>query len=61
MPDALFAAELSRRTGADGLILAASGEARAARVAAAARTLDPALSVCLLPGWDCLPFDRVSP
>ena len=30
-------------------------------MAAAAAILDPALSVCLLPRSDCLPFDRVSP
>ena len=55
-PDSLLAAELSGHVSHDGLILAATSNARAD-----ACVVDPSLSVCLLPSWDCLPFDRVSP
>jgi transcription-repair coupling factor (superfamily II helicase) len=48
--------------GPAGTILVARSEARAARLHRAARALAPAgLEVLLLPGWDCLPYDRVSP
>ena len=55
-PGSLLAAELSGHVSHDGLILAATSNARAD-----ACVVDPSLSVCLLPSWDCLPFDRVSP
>jgi transcription-repair coupling factor (superfamily II helicase) len=60
-PATLLAGRLIEQRKASGLILAARGEARAARIANAAAALAPDLSVALLPGWDCLPFDRVSP
>jgi transcription-repair coupling factor (superfamily II helicase) len=45
----------------NGVIHLARSEARAARLAGAARALAPDLVVVLLPAWDCLPYDRTSP
>jgi transcription-repair coupling factor (superfamily II helicase) len=52
-------ARLLAEVAENGVIFAASSENQARRVAAAARALTP--DVVLLPGWDCLPFDRISP
>jgi transcription-repair coupling factor (superfamily II helicase) len=64
-PEGLLAARLVDRmiaAGPGGLLLVARGEARAARLHRAVRALAPAAcGVVLLPGWDCLPYDRVSP
>jgi len=63
-PEALLAARLvERAAGADrALVMLARSEARAARLLRAAHALAPrALAVQGLPGWDCLPYDRVSP
>ena len=54
-------ARMLANIGEAGLILAAHSEAQAARLAAAARALAPGLHPMLLPGWDCLPYDRASP
>ncbi len=59
--DALLAAELAARLTDRGLIFAARSEAQAARIARAARALAPDSGLVVLPAWDCLPFDRVSP
>ncbi|HYF08143.1 MAG TPA: CarD family transcriptional regulator, partial [Acetobacteraceae bacterium] len=54
--------EAAERAGPQGLAFIARGEARATRIARAAQALAPAAMVVRqLPGWDCLPFDRVSP
>ena len=54
-------ARLVAGIGDGSLILAAHSEAQAARLVGAARALAPGLHPMLLPGWDCLPFDRTSP
>ncbi|MFH5944690.1 DEAD/DEAH box helicase [Roseomonas xinghualingensis] len=46
---------------AGGAIHVARSEARASRLAQAARALAPELPVAFLPAWDCLPYDRTSP
>jgi transcription-repair coupling factor (superfamily II helicase) len=64
-PEGLLAARLVERAlaaGPAGVVFVARGEARAARLHRAACALAPAATaVLLLPGWDCLPYDRVSP
>ncbi|TDH60336.1 DEAD/DEAH box helicase [Dankookia rubra] len=64
-PEGLLAARLVEDAiteGDAGTIFVARSEARAARLHRAAQALSPAgLAVLLLPGWDCLPYDRVSP
>jgi transcription-repair coupling factor (superfamily II helicase) len=61
-PEGLLAAGLVEHAARGGaLIHLARSEARAARLAAAARALAPGLRVLLLPAWDCLPYDRTSP
>ena len=60
-PEGLLAARLVELAGEAGAIHVARSEARAARLARAARALAPELLVVLLPGWDCLPYDRTSP
>jgi transcription-repair coupling factor (superfamily II helicase) len=63
-PEGLLAAHLVERAmrSPAGLVFVARSEARAARLHRAVRTLAPAsCAVWLLPGWDCLPYDRVSP
>ena len=59
--EALGLARLIAGAGDGSLIVAAHSEAQAVRLAAAARALAPGLHPMLLPGWDCLPFDRTSP
>ncbi|WP_207443827.1 DEAD/DEAH box helicase [Roseomonas haemaphysalidis] len=61
-PEGLLAAQLTEcvsRSG--GMVFLARSEARAGRLARAAAALAPRLRVVLLPGWDCLPYDRGSP
>jgi len=60
-PEGLLAAGLVGRAAAGGAIHVARSEARAARMARAARALAPDLPVVLLPAWDGLPYDRTSP
>ena len=63
-PESLLAAQLVEeavQAGAAGLIHLARSDARAARLHQAVRTLAPELDAVLLPGWDCLPYDRTSP
>ncbi|MBU8539167.1 DEAD/DEAH box helicase [Falsiroseomonas tokyonensis] len=60
-PEGLLAARLVER-GEAGLVFVARSEGRARRLYNAARALAPAaMPVRLLPAWDCLPYDRVSP
>jgi transcription-repair coupling factor (superfamily II helicase) len=64
-PEALLAARLLERAaaaGPAGLIFVARSDNRAARLHAAAAALaGPEAEALLLPAWDCLPYDRVSP
>ncbi|ONG45621.1 hypothetical protein BKE38_26255 [Pseudoroseomonas deserti] len=63
-PDSLLAARLAvlaAEAGRAGLVHLARSEGRAERVHRALRSLAPGLEVALLPAWDCLPYDRVSP
>ncbi|WP_052213891.1 DEAD/DEAH box helicase [Belnapia sp. F-4-1] len=64
-PEGMLAACLVERmlaAGEAGLVFVARSEGRAARLHRAVRALAPAdAAVSLLPGWDCLPYDRVSP
>jgi transcription-repair coupling factor (superfamily II helicase) len=64
-PEGLLAVRLveaALAAGPAGFFLVARSEARAARLHRAARALAPKhMQVLLLPGWDCLPYDRVSP
>ena len=61
-PEGLLAARLVELCAeAGGALHVARSEARAARLARAARALEPDLTVVLLPAWDCLPYDRTSP
>ena len=53
--------DLPARAGTGKLLLIAHSEAQAARLAASACALVPELSPVLLPGWDCLAYDRASP
>jgi transcription-repair coupling factor (superfamily II helicase) len=63
-PESLLAAQLLERAhgaGQTGLIHVARSDARAERLCRAARALADGVEVVLLPGWDCLPYDRASP
>lgn len=61
-PESLLAARLAEQLAHDGgLIYVTRSEARARRLALAARTLAPDAIAVRLPGWDCLPYDRASP
>jgi transcription-repair coupling factor (superfamily II helicase) len=61
-PLPLLAARLVERAADSPLVFVARGEARAARLHRAMRSLAPRdLPVAHLPAWDCLPYDRVSP
>jgi transcription-repair coupling factor (superfamily II helicase) len=64
-PEGLLAARLTERAaaaGSAGVVFVARSEQRALRLHHAARALaPPTTEVLLLPGWDCLPYDRVSP
>ncbi len=54
-------AALAARAADARFLLIAHSEAQAARLAASAAALVPELSPVLLPGWDCLAYDRASP
>jgi len=61
-PEGLLAARLVELSAEAGTALHVTrSEARAARLATAARALAPALRVVVLPAWDCMPYDRASP
>jgi transcription-repair coupling factor (superfamily II helicase) len=64
-PEALLAARLLEQAaaaGPAGLIFVARSENRANRLHRAAAALaGPEVEALLLPAWDCLPYDRVSP
>jgi transcription-repair coupling factor (superfamily II helicase) len=61
-PESLLAARLVERAAEEAIVFVARGEARAARLHRAVTALAPeALQPAILPGWDCLPYDRVSP
>jgi transcription-repair coupling factor (superfamily II helicase) len=53
--------EQASETGQRQLIYVSEGENRAEQMAQAVRGLAPDLEVCLLPPWDCLPYDNTSP
>ncbi|KIL98872.1 Transcription-repair coupling factor [Paramagnetospirillum magnetotacticum MS-1] len=60
--DALLLAELAACPEAEGGILhVARDEGRMARMAEALAFFAPDLTVLEFPGWDCVPYDRVSP
>lgn len=62
--DAMLLADLAGRAFADRkspVLHVARDDARLAMLEAAIRFFDPALEVVVLPAWDCLPYDRVSP
>ncbi len=59
--EALGLARLLSSAAPKPIILAAHSEAQALRLVAAANAMVPARQAVLLPGWDCLPFDRTSP
>ncbi|EME70842.1 transcription-repair coupling factor [Paramagnetospirillum caucaseum] len=58
--DALLLAELAAGT-EGGILHVARDEGRMARVAEALAFFAPELTVLEFPGWDCVPYDRVSP
>ena len=58
--DALVIASQARKAGAIHLHVARD-EPRLSALAEAIRFFDASLPVMTLPGWDCLPYDRVSP
>jgi transcription-repair coupling factor (superfamily II helicase) len=63
-PESLLAAQLleqAEQAGAAGLIHLARSDARAARLHRSALALAAGAEVLLLPGWDCLPYDRAAP
>ncbi len=60
--DALLLAELAAGAGAEGgIVHVARDEGRMARMAEALAFFAPDLRVLEFPGWDCVPYDRVSP
>src|SRR6202008_3881629 len=59
--DARLIAELARKAGDKGLLHVASDDARLPVLEAALAFFAPDLPVVVLPPWDCLPYDRVSP
>jgi transcription-repair coupling factor (superfamily II helicase) len=59
--DALFLAELALEQPAGQLLHVARDGPRAGHLAELCRFFAPELEIVLLPAWDCLPYDRVSP
>jgi transcription-repair coupling factor (superfamily II helicase) len=49
------------RDAPNGLVVVAAGERRAADLVRVLARLAPDLSAALVPGWDCLPYDRAPP
>ena len=58
--DARLLAEMAGRH-PGGVLHVALDDARAARLAEAVAFFAPDLAIAVLPAWDCLPYDRVSP
>lgn len=52
---------LAREAGLRGLIHIAGSDRRAERLGRLLAGLAPSLDVIVMPGWDCLPYDRASP
>ncbi|CAA7613868.1 transcription-repair coupling factor [Magnetospirillum sp. SS-4] len=59
--DALLAAELARTSGIGDILFVARDEGRMARLAEMLDFFAPDLPILEFPGWDCVPYDRVSP
>ena len=59
--DALLIAELARSGQVPDILLVARDDGRMARLAEALAFFAPDLAVLEFPGWDCVPYDRVSP
>ncbi|MEQ8378438.1 transcription-repair coupling factor [Parvibaculum sp.] len=61
--DALVLADMARGVRADGVIAVhvARDDARMASVSEALSFFAPDVEIVVLPAWDCLPYDRVSP
>jgi len=59
--DALLLADLARSGGAATLVHVARDDGRLARLAEAMAFFAPDVEVLEFPGWDCVPYDRVSP
>ena len=59
--DALFLAELAGSKATVQLLHVARDGPRANHLAELVRFFAPGLEVVVLPAWDCLPYDRVSP
>ncbi|MFQ5785960.1 MAG: transcription-repair coupling factor [Alphaproteobacteria bacterium] len=59
--DALLLGEAVAGTPGRALLHVASDDARMSRLAGALRFFHPDVQCLLLPAWDCLPYDRVSP
>ena len=62
--DALIVADLARRNLGDGpvdAVFVARDAPRLSAFAEAASFFAPDIEIITLPGWDCLPYDRVSP
>lgn len=58
---ALALANWARAAGRAGVLHVARSETRARRLAHAASGFGPDLEILVLPPWDCLPYDRLSP
>src|ERR687892_497977 len=59
--DALFLAELARAQPTGQLVHVARDGGHASHLAELIGFLAPELELIMLPAWDCLPYDRVSP
>jgi transcription-repair coupling factor (superfamily II helicase) len=59
--DAQFLADLAAAQATGQLLHVARDGPRATHLAELIRVFAPDLDVVLLPAWDCLPYDRVSP
>lgn len=61
--DALVLADMARGVRADGVVAVhvARDDARMASVSEALAFFAPDVEIVVLPAWDCLPYDRVSP
>src|SRR5918996_3600204 len=59
--DALFLAELARTQPTSQLVHVARDGGHASHLAELIGFFAPELEVVMLPAWDCLPYDRVSP
>ena len=61
-PAAVASALCAARSAGEGLfVYLASSERRAEEIGRALRAVDPEAGAVVLPGWDCLPYDRASP